>query len=148
MQVIDAGRSLTQAAQLLELDWDSVIPIMARDVMRKLARRSTEEATQIGLDEMSFRRGQDYVSLMTDLKNGRVLEVVEGSSTADALPLLETLPLEQRKAVVAAAMDMGASFAAATRIACPEAAIVHDRFHVSKHLNEGVDKAPRGTSPP
>ena len=80
---------------------------------------------------------------MTDLKKRRVLEVVEGRSTADAVQLLETLPLAQRKAVVAAAMDMGANFAAATKKACPQAAIVHDRFHVSMHLNEAVDKVRR-----
>ena len=143
VRVIDGCRSLTQAAKLLELDWDSVMLIMARAVARGLARRSTEAVTQIGLDEKSFRRGQDYVSLMTDLKERRVLEVVEGRSTADAVQLLETLPAEQRKTVVAAAMDMGANFAAATRIACPQAAIVHDRFHVSMHLNEAVDKVRR-----
>ncbi len=53
------------------------------------------------------------------------------------------MPEEQRKAVVAAAMDMGANFAAATKKACPQAAIVHDRFHVSMHLNEAVDKVRR-----
>jgi len=143
VRVIEACRSLTQAAEVLALDWDSVMLIMARAVKRGLERRSTEEVTQIGLDEKSFRRGQDYVSLMTDLKKRRVLDVVEGRSTTDAVRLLETLPEAQRKAVVAAAMDMGANFAAATRQACPQAAIVHDRFHVSMHLNEGVDKVRR-----
>ncbi|MBK8478801.1 MAG: transposase, partial [Opitutaceae bacterium] len=106
-------------------------------------RRSTEAVTHIGLDEKSFGRGQDYVSLMTDLKNRRVLEVVPGRSTTDAIALLETLPADQRQAVVAAAMDMGANPAAATKKACPQAAIVHDRFHVSMHLNEAVDKVRR-----
>ena len=40
-------------------------------------------------------------------------------------------------------MDMGANFAAATRVAAPQAEIVHDRFHVSKPLNEAVDKVRR-----
>lgn len=143
VQVIEACRSLTQAAELLRLDWDSVMLIMARAVKRGLERRSTEAVTHVGLDEKSFRRGQDYVSVMTDLTKKRVLEVVEGRTTEDAVALLETLPEEQRKAVVAAAMDMGANFAAATRKACPEAAVVHDRFHVSMHLNEAVDKVRR-----
>ena len=143
VQVIEACRSLTQAAELLKLDWDSVMLIMARAVRRGLERRSTEAVTHIGLDEKSFGRGQDYVSLMTDLKQRRVLEVVPGRSTADAVALLETLPPDQRKAVVAAAMDMGANFAAATKQACPQAAVVHDRFHVSMHLNEAVDKVRR-----
>ncbi len=36
-------------------------------------------------------------------------------------------------------MDMGANFLAATH----PAAIVHDRFHVSQHLNDAVDKTRR-----
>lgn len=143
VEVIEACRSLTQAAELLDLDWDSVLRIMARAVARGLSRRSTEKVRRIGLDEKSFGRRQDYISLMTDLDDPRVLEVVAGRDTATAVALIETLPEKQRAAVVAAAMDMGANFAAATRLACPQAAIVHDRFHVSKHLNEAVDKVRR-----
>jgi hypothetical protein len=42
VQVIEAGRSLTQAAARLKLDWASVMSIMARTVKRGLERRSTE----------------------------------------------------------------------------------------------------------
>jgi transposase len=45
--------------------------------------------------------------------------------------------------VEAVAMDMSAGFAAATVEAAPRAAIVYDKFHVSKHLNEAVDKVRR-----
>ena len=36
-----------------------------------------------------------------------------------------------------------ANFVAATHQAAPQAAIVHDRFHVSQHLNDAVDKTRR-----
>jgi transposase len=97
----------------------------------------------VGLDEKSFQRGQRYISLMTDLTGQRVLEVVPGRDTEQAIGLWEKLPEGQRRKVEAAAMDMGANFAAATRIAAPQAAIVHDRFHVAKHLNEAVDQTRR-----
>ena len=143
VRVIEACRSLTQAAELLCLHWDSVQRIIERAVERGLARRTTEGIKQVGLDEKSFLRGQRYISLMTDLKASRVLEVVEGRDTGQAIALWESLPSEQRGKVEAAAMDMGANFAAATRIAAPQASIVHDRFHVSKHLNEAVDQTRR-----
>jgi transposase len=38
---------------------------------------------------------------------------------------------------------MSAGFAAATRKEAPNAAIVHDKFHVSKMLNEAVDHVRR-----
>ncbi len=40
-------------------------------------------------------------------------------------------------------MDMSAAFEAAAEARMPQAEIVHDRFHVSKHLNEAVDKVRR-----
>jgi len=143
VQVLRACASLTQAVELLRLDWDSVQRIMDRAVQRGLLRRSTETVTQVGLDEKSFGRGQDYVSLMTDLQGRRVLEVVEDRTTEAAMALWNSLPQEQRERVQAASMDMGANFAAATTQAAPNAKIVHDRFHVSKHLNDAVDKVRR-----
>jgi len=143
VEVLSACASLTQAAQLLRLDWDSVQRIMDRAVQRGLKRRTTEQVTQVGLDEKSFRRAQNYVSLMTDLTQRRVLEVVEGRTTEAAVALWRSLPETQREKVQAASMDMGANFAAATKQAAPTAKIVHDRFHVSKHLNDAVDKVRR-----
>lgn len=143
VKVIEACRSLTQAADLLRLHWDSVQRIIERAVERGLARRTTEGIKQVGLDEKSFRRGQRYISLMTDLQHQRVLEVVPGRDTEQAVALWKTLPEGQRRTVEAAAMDMGANFVAATRIAAPQAAIVHDRFHVAKHLNDAVDQTRR-----
>lgn len=110
---------------------------------RGLARRSTEQVTAVGLDEKSFGRGQDYVSIMTDIKEARVLEVVPGNDTQSGCELWQALPAEQRATVEAAAMDMSAGFAAATQKEAPNAAIVHDKFHVSKMLNEAVDQVRR-----
>jgi transposase len=144
--VIAASRSLTQAAELLALHWDSVQRIIDQAVARGLARRTTEGITQVGLDEKSFLRGQSYVSLMTDLTGHRVLEVVAGRDTASAVKLWATIPEEQRARIEAAAMDMGAPFILGTRQAAPQADIVHDRFHVSKPLNEAVDQTRREES--
>lgn len=143
VEVIAACRSLTRAADLLRLHWDSVQRLIERAVERGLARRTTAGIKQVGLDEKSFQRGQRYISLMTDLPGRRVLEVVHGRDTDQAVALWEKLPAKQRLKVEAAAMDMGANFAAATRRAAPQAAIVHDRFHVAKHFNETVDHTRR-----
>lgn len=141
--VIGACRSLTQAADLLGLHWDSVQRIIDAAVARGLARRTTEGIRRVGLDEKSFLRGQSYVSLMTDLDGQRVLEVLAGRDTKTCVKLWETLPATQRNKVEAAAMDMGAPFILGTRQAAPHVDIVHDRFHVSKPLNEAVDQTRR-----
>jgi transposase len=143
VQVILASRSLTQAAELLELDWDSVQRIVDRAVARGLLRRTTDGVTAVGLDEKSFGRGQSYISVMTDLTGARVLEVVPDRDQAAGEKLWEALPEEQRRKVECAAMDMSAGYKAATQAKAPQCQIVHDKFHVSKMLNEAVDKTRR-----
>lgn len=110
---------------------------------RGLARRRIEELKTVGLDEKSFGAGQSYVSVMSDLQARRVLEVTPGNDTASGVRLWEALPAAQRAQVEAAAMDMSAGFAAATAQAAPQAAIVHDKFHVSMLLNAAVDQVRR-----
>lgn len=143
VQVLVASSSLTQAAELLRLDWDGVQRIMDRAVARGLVLRSTDAVRHVALDEKSFGRGHDYVSIMVDHNPPRVLEVVPERTTQAALALWESLPETQRHKVEAASMDMGASFASATRQAAPQAKIVHDRFHVSQYLNEAVNQVRR-----
>jgi transposase len=144
--VIAASRSLTQAAGLLRLNWDSAQRLFDRAVARGLPRGSTTGLQRVGLDEKSFLGGQRYVSLITDLQQSRVLEGVEGRDAAQTMALWAALPPEQHVLVDAAAMDMGANFVAATRQGAPQAAVVHDRFHVAEHLNEAVDRSRREES--
>ena len=142
--VLQAARSLQQAAGWLRLDWDAVQRIMERAVERGLARRELDGLKHLGLDEKSFRRGQDYISVLTEVgPEPRVLEVAEGRRTEDAVGLIRTLPEAQRAQVAAVAIDMSAAYAAAVREALPAAVVVHDRFHVSKLLGEAVDQVRR-----
>jgi transposase len=143
IDVLLASRSLSQAADLLRLDWDAVQRIMERAVVRGLEQRRLEGLAHVGIDEKSFGSGQSYISLLTDLDQSRVLEVMDGCDQAVAEELWKSLPEEQRKKIVAVALDMSAAFIAATQSTVPQAELVHDKFHVAKHLNEAVDKVRR-----
>ena len=143
VEVLRAARSLSDACELLSLSWDQAHRIMERAVARGLERRCLEELHAVGIDEKSFLSGQSYLSVLSDPKGSRVLEVTEGRERASAERLFESVALEQRENVEAVVMDMSAAFQAASEAKMPQAEIVHDRFHVAKHLNEAVDKVRR-----
>jgi transposase len=143
IEVLNACANVQRAAILLDLDWQTTHGIMERAVKRGLQRRSLEEVRHVGMDEKSFGRGQDYVSVMTDLDGSRVLEVVEDRTQEAADALWNSLPSAQRQQVLGVAMDMWQPYIASTRQQAPAAEIVHDKFHVSKHLNEAVDQVRR-----
>lgn len=139
VQVLNAVRSKVQAQWLTALSWDQVDRIMERAVARGLERRSLEGLTYAGLDEKSFGRGHDYVSVLHDLKERRVLDVVPERTREAAEALWETIPATQRQGLKAVALDMWEPYMEATRQAAPQAFLVHDKFHVAKELNKAVD---------
>lgn len=111
-----------------------------RAVERGLERREKEPIGYVGIDEKSFGRWHDFVSVMTDIKGGRVLDVVPSRDQAAVDQLMDTLSYGQRAEVHGVVMDMWPAYMNAAKKALPEAVLVHDKFHVSEHLNEAVDK--------
>jgi len=143
VQVLQACSNVQRAAALLRLDWDTVHRIMERAVERGLERRSLEEVKYVGMDEKSFRRGQSYISILTDLSQSRVLEVSEGRDEQAAHEAWKALPQQQAQQVEAVSVDMWSAYVSAVETHAPQAEIVHDRFHISQHLNEAVDQVRR-----
>lgn len=143
IQVIRACGNVKNAATLIGLDWDSVHRIMQRAVQRGLERRELELIEYVGIDEKSFRRGHSYVTLLVDLTGSRVLEVVEDRTEEAANGLWNILSEEQKAQIEAVATDMWPAFANSVAANAQEADVVHDRFHLSKHLNEAVDQVRR-----
>jgi transposase len=143
IDVMKAAKSIKEAAKLLGLSWDQVHHIQSRAVERGLARRELDQIKNVGIDEKSFLKGHKYASLMVDIDGERILDVVEGRTLEAANSLWQKLPEEVRIGVDAVAMDMWDAFITSTKTHAPQADIVHDRFHISKYLNEAVDKVRR-----
>ena len=88
-------------------------------------------------------KGQDYVTVLTDIDGSRVVEVAPGRTESAAELVLRSLTDQQRRGVKAIAADMLPAYANAAAKHLPNAELVHDRFHVAKHLGEAVDKVRR-----
>ena len=145
IKVLLASRSVKAACALLKIGWEGAHSIMDRAVERGLDRRVLEKLEKVGMDEKSFLRGQSYATVLYDLdaENTRVLEMMEGRDADTAEFLWETLPEPVRKKIEAVCLDMSGIYKDVAMAMVPQAAVVHDRFHVSKHLNEAVDKVRR-----
>lgn len=143
IQLLVAASNVKRVASLLRLDWHTVNTVIERAVERGMMRRAEEPVTYAGLDEKSFARHHNYASVLTDIGRSRVLDVVRGRSLEDAQQLLGTLTPKQRQGVRAVAVDMWPGYMSAIRNMLSQADIVHDKFHVSKYLNDAVDKVRR-----
>lgn len=139
IQMLQCASSVSKACEFMGIDWEAAHRIMERAVERGLEARSLDDLKYAGMDEKSFLRGQSFVSLLYDLEGRRVLEVTEGRDQEAADFLWATMPEKTLGGIEAVCMDMSAGYEASARREVPQACIVNDRFHVSKHLNEAVD---------
>jgi len=137
--------SIRAVSDQLNLSWGSIDRIMQRAVSRGLARREAIKPTRICVDETSFRKRHDYVTVVTDPQAGTVLHVSDDRKTGSLVQFYEALPEAHKEAIEAVSMDMWPAYINATRAHVPGAdeKIAFDRFHVSKLLGDAVDKVRR-----
>lgn len=111
----------------------------------ELARRKRlyDWPTTIGIDEHSFRRNRrlgrtDFASLIVDFKNKKVMELVQGKTSAELKASLDHIGgKENVRNVVVDLCDPFKNFALET---FPNARIIADKFHVLRLLTPALNR--------
>ena len=140
--------SISAVARLFHLPWEAVDGIQQRAVRRGLARRSSEPAAlpvHLGVDETSYRKRHEYVTVVIDQDKSVVAHVADGRGRDTLDDFFEDAPGDQKAAVESIAMDMWGPYIASVIAAIPGAGrkIAFDRFHVARHLGDAVDRVRR-----
>lgn len=137
--------SLQAVARMMKLSWDQVDGVMARAVRRGLDRRELTPPRAIGVDEKAFKRRQDYVTIVSDIDRRRVLHVADGRKKEALLGFYDQFTVSDLAKLRVVAMDMWGPYVSATQERVPGAdkKIAFDKFHIVKHLLDGVDKVRR-----
>lgn len=135
--------SFKAVAVQLGLSWDEVDGIQGRAVRRGLARRDLKAPTQIGVDETSFQKRHEYVTVVNDGEH--VVYVGDGRKTETLDAFYEELGQQGCAKLETVAMDMWPAYITSTETHVPDAEskIVFDKFHIAKHLGDAVDKVRR-----
>jgi transposase len=126
------------------LNWKSVATIVKRAVRYGLKHRARPPVHAIGIDEVSRRKGQVYLTVVYDLER-RVLLWVGDDRTEEAVRPFFTEEMGKRRCrtLRVVCMDMWAPYAKLVREHAVNAQILFDRFHIVKHLSDAVDAARR-----
>jgi len=133
---------IAAVAELVGLTWDQVDGIQQRAIERGLARRKPQVVTNVGIDETSYQKHHEYVSVITDRDRRIVVEVLEDRRKDTVLTWLDTLNSTQVAAIETVSMDMWEAFINAFLERLPEAErkICFDRFHIAGYFGKAVDE--------
>ena len=133
--------SLSDVARHLRISWDAASGIMERAVRRGMARRETQPLTRIGIDETSFQKRHEYVTVVFDQERNCVVDVLDGRKK-ETLKSWFLAHMHALRTLESVSMDMWDAYIGAVRESIPDGVqkICFDRFHVAQYFNKALDK--------
>ena len=123
--------------------WRTVGSIIKRVVHRHRPNNPLKKLRDIGVDELSYRKGHRYLTLVTNHATGRIVWAREGKSADTLKAFFQEIGDKGRRLIRSVTMDMSQAYISAVRSVVPHAQIIFDRFHVQKLVNEALDETRR-----
>ena len=133
----------TPITGLLRIGWDTVGRIVERVVADHLDESRLDGLVAIGVDEISYRRGQRYLTSVVDHDSGAIVWCSPGRNAATLQAFFDELGPKRRASIRAVSIDMSGSYAKAIRDSVPAAEICFDPFHVVRLGQRAVDQVRR-----
>jgi len=137
--------SQTAVHKLHRVAWRTVGGIVSRVVGRTLGDRDErlDGLKHIGIDELSYRRHHEYITVVVDHEQGKVVWSSKGKSAETLRAFFKDLGPERRAAIETVTIDMSQAYISAVREMVPHARLVFDRFHVQRLVQDALDETRR-----
>jgi transposase len=141
IDILQSCQVIERSALQLRITPDQLNYLMKKSVERGLALRQKASIPikKLAIDEKSQQTGHNYVTILSDADEGKVLEVSKDRTIEAVLEVYNTLNTKQLESVESVTMDMWSAFETVTKRIVSQADVVHDRFHLSGYLNNAVD---------
>lgn len=136
--------SKTAVTALMRIAWRTVGAIVARvwaDVDAVGDR--LDGLTRIGVDEISYKRGHYYLTVVVDHDTGRLVWAAPGRDRATLRRFFDQLGPERSAAITHVSADQADWIAEIVAERCPDAVQCADAFHVVKWATEALDEVRR-----
>jgi len=137
--------SKVAVSKLMRVAWRTVGGIVSRVVGRHLdaGKDRLDGLRHIGIDELSYRRHHEYVTVVIDHERGVVVWSQRGKSADTLKAFFKELGPERCKQIESATIDMSAAYISAVGEMIPEAKMIFDRFHVQRLVQNALDQTRR-----
>jgi transposase len=132
----------TPICALVRIGWDTVGSIVARVVADHLDERRLTRLVAVGVDEISYRRGQRYLTLVGDHATSTIVWCRPGRNAETLQAFFDELG-ERKHSIRAVSIDMNGGYEKAIRAAVPAAELAFDPFHVVRLAGDAVDAVRR-----
>lgn len=136
--------SKTAVTELLRVAWRTVGAIITRvqvDIDATVDR--FDGLRRIGIDEISYKRGHRYLTVVVDHDTGALVWAAVGRDEATLSKFFEQLGVERCALITHVSADAATWIAKAVRAHCPNAVLCADAFHVVAWATDALDEVRR-----
>lgn len=139
--LIMASMPIAKAAKALRCDEKSLTKILNYWVEKAVDERKLDDVKSLAIDETSFKKGHDYVTVIIDAAKRAVIDVELGKDASTVGRFADKLTqkngnCEEIKSVTS---DMSAVFLSAVEDKFPNAKHTIDKFHVKQLMLKALD---------
>jgi len=131
--------TVKHVAKFLGVSWDTIKEIHKRHLRKTYRKIPYKELRYLSIDEISLRKGHNYMTIVFDIETGRIIYAVEGRSSADISPFLKRLR-NKAKTLKAISIDMSNAYIKAVKEQLPNVDVVFDHFHAVALMNKALDE--------
>jgi len=132
----------TALARLVRVDWDTTGRIIEWVVADRLDPDRLQRLFQVGVDEVSWRKGHSYLTLVSNHGTGKFVWGRAGKDAATLDHFFDDLG-DRAEAIQAVSMDMSPAFRKSVTTHAGNAVICYDPFHVVALATAALDKVRR-----
>jgi len=133
----------TSVCEMMGIAWKTVGAIVERVMPRYRLGDPLDGLRHIGVDELSYRKGHRYHTVVVDQDRGVPVWAAEGKDAATLMAFFDALGPQRCQRIAAVSLDMSQAYISAVQTKVPQAQIVFDRFHVRALVNGALDETRR-----
>lgn len=142
VMLLAANMPRAKVARVLRCDEKSIEKIVIYWVEKAVEERSLKKVKSLAVDETSFKKGHDYVTLIIDSDERAVVDVELGKDKSTVEKFAKKLEKRDGKCnqIVSVTSDMSNAFLSAVEEQFPNAKHVIDKFHVKQLMLKALDE--------
>ena len=134
--------SWKEVAECFHVSWDHVYNSVKQAVSWGMSQRSLDNIASIGIDEVQWKRGHKYQTLVYQIDEGRkrLLWIGPDRTAKTLLRFFRMLGKKRTKKLQFICSDMWQAYLKVIAKKAPQAIHILDRFHVMQKLGKAIDK--------
>lgn len=134
----------TAVAELMRIAWRTVGWICERVAAEQaVGRDPLAGLCRLGIDEISIRKGQRYLTVVVDHGSGRLVWIGAGRERKTVEKFLDLLGEDRCKQLRLISCDMAEWITRPVAERCPNAVVCYDPFHLVKLATDALDDVRR-----